>query len=227
MPRVFQKQKRSTFAQEVINKLRKAIASGKLKPGTRLIESQMAKEMGISRFPIREALRALEREGLVVIQPFKGAHVSEVSQQEILELYSLRRVLEEFAIRLLMQGVDQKKIAALEKIITAMRQAADDNDPARVVAEDLRFHRKICELSGHRKLLNMWRTLDKQIRTYLAMENPLYSRLHDYIATHDPILQSIKAGRVEDAVAQVADHLNQVPDRLLRSIKKASSQMKK
>ena len=99
MPPVFSRQKRSTLMDRAFQQIREAIRSGKLKPGDRLVESQLAEEMQISRFPIREALRYLEKEGLVKTKPFKGTYVAQLTEKDMEELYSLRSAIEELAER--------------------------------------------------------------------------------------------------------------------------------
>ncbi len=89
--------------------IREAIRNGKLKPGQRLIETQLAEEMQISRFPIREALRYLEKEGLVETKPFKGTYVAQLTEQDIGKLYSFRSALEELAVRILIENINPKK----------------------------------------------------------------------------------------------------------------------
>ena len=126
MPPVFKRQKRATLMDQALNEIRKAIRSGKLKPGERLVESQLAEAMQISRFPIREALRYLEKEGLVETKPFMGTHVAQLSEKDMEELYSLRSAIEELAVRILIENIDPAKINALETIFHSMQKASQD-----------------------------------------------------------------------------------------------------
>ena len=166
MSPVFTRQKRATLTDQVLKEIREAIRCGKLKPGERLIEMQLAEEMQISRFPIREALRYLEKEGLVETKPFKGSHVAQFTEKDMEELYSLRSSLEELAVRILIENLDEKKIKELETIIQSMQKASLNGNLDQMISEDLRFHQTICELSGHRKLLEIWRTLESQLRGF-------------------------------------------------------------
>jgi DNA-binding GntR family transcriptional regulator len=106
VPPVFSKQKRATLTDQALRQIREAIRSGKLKPGDRLLETQLAEEMHISRFPIREALRYLEKEGLVQTEPFKGTYVAQLTEKDMEELYSLRSAIEELAVRILIKTID-------------------------------------------------------------------------------------------------------------------------
>ena len=207
MPRVFSKQKRATLTDQALKEIREAIRSGKLKPGERLIETQLAEEMQISRFPIREALRYLEKEGLVATKPFKGTHVAQLTERDMEELYSLRSALEELAVRILIENLDEKKIKELETIILSMQKASQSGQLDQMISEDLRFHQTICELSGHRKLFEIWRTLESQLQVFLTIEKDFFETAYQFVSTHDPIMDAIKHRDVKKAEKAIRDHL--------------------
>ncbi len=207
MPPVFSRQKRATLADQALKAIRDAIRSGKLKPGERLVEMQLAEEMQISRFPIREALRYLEKEGLVETKPFKGTHVAQLTEKDMEELYSLRSSLEELAVRILIENLDEKKIKKLETIIQAMQKASQAGNLDQMISEDLRFHQTICELSGHRKLLEVWRTLESQLQVFLTIEKDFFETAYQYVSTHDPIMEAIKDRNIKRAEKVIRAHL--------------------
>ena len=207
MPPVFTRQKRATLTDQVLKEIREAIRCGKLKPGERLIEMQLAEEMQISRFPIREALRYLEKEGLVETKPFKGSHVAQFTEKDMEELYSLRSSLEELAVRILIENLDEKKIKELETIIQSMQKASLDGHLVQMISEDLRFHQTVCELSDHRKLLGVWQTLESQLQVFLNIEKDFFETAYQYVATHDPIMEAIKKRNVETAEKAIREHL--------------------
>ena len=207
MPPVFSKQQRATLTDQALKEIRDAIRSGKLKPGQRLIEMQLAEEMQISRFPIREALRYLEKEGLVVTKPFRGTHVAQFTEKDMEELYSLRSSLEELAVRILIENLDEKKINKLEKIIQSMQKASQTGNLDQMIFEDLRFHQTICELSGHRKLLEVWRTLESQLQVFLTIEKDFFETAYQYVSTHDPIMEAIKLRNIKTAEKSIREHL--------------------
>lgn len=208
MPPVFSKQKRSTLMDRAFQQIREAIRSGKLKPGDRLVETQLAEEMQISRFPIREALRYLEKEGLVEARPFKGTYVAQLTEKDMEELYSLRSAIEELAVRILIKNIDEKKIKKLESIVVAMVQSSEDDNIDQMISEDLRFHQTICEMSGHRKLLDVWSNLENQLQVFLTIEKNLFENSYQFVTTHHPILEAIKSGKVSSAQKAIRDHLN-------------------
>ena len=110
--------------EQVADQIREAIKSGKLKPGDRLIETELANGMQISRSAIREAMRYLEKEGLVTTTPFKGAHITKFTEKDLEDLYNLRTALEELAIRTLIKNLNNEKINKLEAVLKKMEQVA-------------------------------------------------------------------------------------------------------
>jgi DNA-binding GntR family transcriptional regulator len=207
MPHVFSKQKRPTLMSQALNEIREAIRKGKLKPGDRLIEAQLAEEMQISRFPIREALRYLEKEGLVQTKPFKGTYVAQLTERDMEEMYSLRSAIEQLAVQILIENIDLKLISKLESIVKSMEQASKDEDLDKLISEDLRFHQTICELSGHRKLLEVWLMLENQLMIFLTIEKDLFENSYQFVMTHKPILAAIKGRKIRPAQKAIRDHL--------------------
>jgi DNA-binding GntR family transcriptional regulator len=214
MEKILHEQKRSTLMNQALTHVRDAIIQGKLKPGDRLIESQLADQMKISRFPIREALRYLEKEGLVENIPFRGSYVSSFSETDMEEIFSLRGAIEGLALQILTNRIDEEKLKRLSTIIKDMEESAQNRNSTDVVACDLLFHRTICEMSGHRKLLSFWETLEHQIYMFLTIEKKVYHPPERYVTTHIPILEALEKKdsalaharlriHLEDAMAQI------------------------
>lgn len=192
---------------QALTHIRKAILKGKLKPGDRLVENKLAEQMQISRFPIREALRYLEKEGLVENIPFRGTYVSRFTEKDMEEVFSLRGALEALALRLIVNHIDDDKLATLVEIINNMEASARDEDAIGVVANDLQFHRTVCEMTGHRKLLFFWNTLEHHIHMFLSIEKKVYHPPERYVSTHYPILDALKKKDLELATARLRIHL--------------------
>lgn len=203
---IFREPERTTLKMEAVKQIKEAIQSGKLRPGDRLVESVLAKEMNISRFPVREAILFLEKEGMVVTAPFKGTYVSQFDEKDLDELYTLRSALEELAIGILMEKISSQEIEKLESILKAMEKATRKGK-ASLVAEDMRFHRTICEVSGHRRLLEIWLTLTDQLWSYIALEEDSYERGDRLLQTHDPVIEAIKKGDRLAAQKCMRDHI--------------------
>ena len=204
---VFQKQKRTTFKTVALKQIKEAIQSGRLKPGDRIVETQLAREMGISRFPIREAISSLEKEGILITIPFKGTYISHYDENDLEEIYTLRSALEELAIRLLMEEIASKKIKKLESILAAMEQAAHKGRVGRLIFGDMQFHQAICELSGHRRLLEAWLTLKDQLGSFIALEEHSYGGPEQLLKTHYPLMEAIKKGDSSLAEKRLREHL--------------------
>ena len=204
---VFHKQKRATFKTIALKQIKEAIQSGKLKPGDRIVEAELAREMGISRFPIREAISSLEKEGILITIPFKGTYISHYDEDDLEEIYTLRSALEELAIRILMEKITSKKIQKLESILAAMEQATHKGKVGRLIFGDMQFHQAICELSGHRRLLEVWLTLKDQLRSFIALEEHSYGGPEQLLKTHYPLMEAIKKGDSSLAEKRLREHL--------------------
>ena len=194
MEPIFKIEKRSILVEQVANQIREAIKSGKLKSGERLIEIDMANGMQVSRSAIREAIRYLEKEGLVITTPFKGAQVIELTEKDLEDLYSLRMALEELAINTLIKNLDQELIRRLELVVTTMKRVAQKGNVEEIIEADLSFHRTICELSNNRRLLEAWLNLSHQLRAFIGLEDQLYDNdtPETTLGLHYPVFDAIK-----------------------------------
>jgi len=204
---VFKAEKRSILVEQVANQIREAIKSKKLKSGERLIETDLASGMETGRNAVREAIRYLEKEGLVTTTPFKGAQVTEFTKEDLDELYDLRIVLEELAIRTLVRNIDREKIARLESVVKAMKRVTKKGTVEEIIDVDLNFHRTICELSGNRRLLSTWLNLSHQLRAFIGLENQLYDddTPETTLGKHYPVFEAIKKGDTDLAVKRMRE----------------------
>lgn len=189
---------RRTLSGEVTRAIRQAVLSGVYQPGDHLTEAGIARQMGVSHGPVREALRELEAEELLIIEPHRGAFVRAFSAQDVRETYSLRSLLESAMVHLAQPRVQPADLDDLQTLIEGMRAAAAAGDIAVEIELDLEFHRRLCELSGHRRMYEAWLRLASPIRLFLAMAIPTYLPAHDAAESHAPIVQALRAG---DAVA--------------------------
>ena len=158
---------RSPRREQVLEALREAIWTGKLEDGERLIEDRIASELKTSRGPVREALRQLEHEGLVVSYPYRGAVVLGVSDEEVREvLVPIRLVLEKFSFTKAAELMSDEDFAELAKEVWQMGEAARTNDLARSVEADIRFHELMLERSGQPHTAQVWRSILPRTRVY-------------------------------------------------------------
>ncbi|NIP43165.1 MAG: GntR family transcriptional regulator, partial [Aliifodinibius sp.] len=154
-----------TLSDYAANKLREAILLDIIKPGQRLIEQELAESMETSRGPVRDALKILETEGLVTREPHRGAFVTELKQEDVIEIYTLREVLERLALRYAIRNATDEQIDELAKIVEEMENLAQqDYDQIEATDLDMKFHYTLCKISGHQRVLNAWVSLSSQIR---------------------------------------------------------------
>ncbi|RTZ96014.1 MAG: hypothetical protein DSY90_11785 [Deltaproteobacteria bacterium] len=205
--RFFFPQNRPTMTQIALESIREAIEKGWLKPGDRVVESRLSKELGMSRFPIREALCYLEKEGLVETIPFKGVRVSQITPQDIEDLMAVRCALEELAVKRAIQRMTPEKIEHLQHIIDQMENAVAGGEKEDVLNADLYFHQSICEFAENSRLLNAWLPLASQIRVCLGMEYILYQTSEEFVDTHMPLMAALKARDEKTALKLMWDHI--------------------
>ena len=188
--------------------IRRAILEGRLAPGSRINEVHIAAELGFSRGPLREALRALEEEGLIVKQPYRGAFVAEVGPQVIEEIASLRVRLEPFAIERALPALRAKPgRRALRSLVDELVKAARRGDMATCIDTHLRLHRLIYELSGHKLLLDGWRSWESQLRVFFALDASTFTSPTTLVEDHqrlaDLLLNADLPTITKDVVAHV------------------------
>lgn len=154
---------RQNLSQEVATYIKELIATGRLNPGDRVIESKLAKELGLSATPIREAIRQLAGEGIVSIVPNKGPLVRTLSKQDIFEIYSVRSVLEGFAIRVATQTASPEEVRNVANLYEDMKRKLHDDSVSSLLQDSARLHRSIVELSHHSRLISMYDSISFQI----------------------------------------------------------------
>src|SRR5438094_6563273 len=152
---------------EVLDILRRAITSGELRPGQRILEVELAAQLQISRATLREALRRLEEDGLVVTSPHRGTYVNRLSAEDVHQLFALRALLEGHAVRTIATRHADEPIAALQAIVDQLAATPSARTPERIEL-DLRFHETLCALSGNRYLLQVWQNIRTHLRAILA-----------------------------------------------------------
>ena len=183
------------------------ILSGEYRPGERLVETRIAQDLGTSQAPVREALRDLELLRFVESEPFRGARVREVSEEELIEIYPVRAAIEEVAAReaaVRLAG----DVEALEAELQAMHRAAEEGDLHAQVEHDVAFHRLIVEASRNRILLETWLSLRIESRTIVtALRSGLDGR--EIAELHRPVLEAIRARNPKLAGETLRRHVEQ------------------
>lgn len=206
---------RETLPDQAAEILRAAIRSGELRPGQRLVEAELAAQMGVSRIPIREAIRSLERDGLVVSEPGRGASVVSLTDEDILEIYGLRASLEAYAIELIIEGNRADAIEELHALVEEMAAPARAGIRDELMEIDLRFHQALCRLSGNGRLLEAWVRLSDQIRMLLRLKDMVADDSGRLPMGHQRIVDAIARGDASDARELLRGHIRMSADQLL------------
>ena len=195
----------------VFNTLRQAILKGELAPGERLMEIQLAEKLGVSRTPIREAIRKLELEGLVLMIPRKGAEVAKISEKSLRDVLEVRRSLEELAIELACQRMTDEEIDQLEQRQNAFKNAIHKGNAMNIAETDEAFHDVIYLGTGNDKLVQILNNLREQMYRYRVeyLKNPeVYPQL---IAEHEELITKITHHEKQEATKIMCRHIdNQV-----------------
>jgi len=194
----------------VADRLRQAILLGQFQPNQRLVEQDLAESMKTSRGPIRDALKVLENEGLVIRETHRGAFVAELNPEDMREITTLREVLESLAIRYLIQRATSSQIDQLENIVHAMENMAlSDYGQMEATDLDMEFHHTLCQISGHKRVLTAWEALSGQIRIVLwkhRLEHPTDLRDRS-VPWHARIVEALRQHDAEKAITLLHEHL--------------------
>lgn len=205
---------KEALGSRVASELRVAIATGEIQAGERLIEVDLAEKFGVSRGPIRDALRILQTEGLIEGQQ-PGMVVIGIDHESINELYSLRDAIEGLAIRLAVGRYDESKLTDIKKYVSAMRMAADNNDATAFALADVAFHNEICRLSGHKRLVDVWEQYEGIMMTLLRLTISLDQNLQSSSQAHQELLELISSGDPDSAVKELTEHLERSRERMI------------
>jgi DNA-binding GntR family transcriptional regulator len=205
--------------QEVLTALRTRILANEIPAGSRLLEADIAEQMGVSRAPVREAIRHLEQEGLVEIFPHRGAVVVGLPEAEIDAIYELRAVIEGRATGAAVDVIGEAELAQLDGLIDRMGVAIKAREIDAIAEIDLQFHGLIVEWSGLTLLRHIWSSLDGlvRVRSYQALDRPGSTAryfLKNAAASHTLLINALRAGDPEAAAMLARQHVLEVPTML-------------
>ncbi len=196
-----------TMVEQAAEAIVAAAARGLFLPGDRLVEAEIARDLGISRVPVREALRLLESQGIVVSTPYKGMRLMQVTNAGVAALMRVRFALESLAVReALRQPGGAERFEGLEVAAMGYRQAAELGDPALIVLADGDFHAELCRVSGNAPLLALWQSLARQLAVIwgLAQQTRVPEAPE---AEHGVLIAALAAGDEAKALAALEAHV--------------------
>lgn len=210
---------RTILREQIKEILLERILRGELEPGERLVETRLARELGTSQAPVREALRDLQSLRLVESEPFRGARVRAVDDEQLLPVFPVRMVLEELAAREAAERANGD-VRSLERELEAMREAAAREDWRTQISHDLGFHRAVVELAGNEPLLQSWLVLGVEVSTAFATYWTYWDQV-DLAEFHVPIVDAIRAREPSRAAAEARKHVRRTESVVKRRVRAA------
>jgi len=214
-----------SIRQKIYSHLREQLLNGEILPHQHLVETRIAKEIGTSRTPIREALHSLELEGLIESIPRVGYVVKAIHEDEVEEICEIRAAIEGVGARWAMEKAPQKLIEDLRKNIAISEEKTVQGDPKAFVELDAQFHEIIARLSGSKRLQELGQTLRRHMLRYRTQSIYLTENVLTAIQGHKGILEAIEKGNLEEVGRAIKHHLEQSKKDILRYAFKEATKM--
>ncbi len=212
-------QKHRPLSEVVYDQLRQDILAGNIMPGTRMMEVELSIKMGVSRTPIREAIKKLEKEGLVVVEPRRGAYTSQVSRADMIGILEVRQHMDRLAASYAATRGNQADFQRIEACAKAYEIAIKEGDSREIIKCDERFHEAIAEASHNTTLLTLVTELQEMVVRFRYIYYGDPHIVQSMIDEHEEILDAIKTGNAEKAMAVAGNHI----DGLISFIKETHS----
>jgi DNA-binding GntR family transcriptional regulator len=209
-------QRRQPLVETVTREVSAIILEGELKPGDKLNEVEIARRLGVSRGPVREAVRQLQEAGLLEAEPFKGSYVRSLNQREVAELYALRSLLESAAVADAIRLATPTDLSAIEEALHETETAALSNAKSRMIEADVAFHTAICRAGHNERITSTFIKLASELRLVHLLMNPDPAQMRAVAKSHAMLLKDIRARGVERAVSAIQRLLNTERDEVLQ-----------
>ena len=203
----------------VFNTLRRAILTGQLKPGERLMEVHLANTLGVSRTPIREALRKLELEGLVIMIPRRGAEVARITEKSLKDVLEVRRALDALSVELACDRITEEDMKRLLQACQDFEKAAKGKDASVIAKADVALHDIIVEATGNQRLAQLVNNLSEQMYRYRFVYIKEESKHDMLVAEHREIYESIASRDKERAARAAKLHIDNQEKSIIRQIR--------
>jgi len=204
------------LSQQIAHAVRRAILHGRYKPGERLVEHDVAALLEVSRAPVREALRQLVQEGLVIVYPHRGAVVTPVSREMVQDVFDIRERLEGLAARLAASRITPDELARLEALIDEMEQSGSAREAGLQVEQDVEFHRLVVTASGRPTLVSTLETISSKAGLLISITRH-NAPLEIVAGLHRPILDALRGGDPDRAEQAAREHVEYGRGVLLRA----------
>lgn len=202
----------------VFNTLRQAILRGELKPGERLMEIVLSNRLGVSRTPVREAIRMLEKEGLVLMMPRKGAQVAQITEKDLREVLEVRVGLEELAVRFACERITEEELRELNQATKEFREALRGNDLQLMAEADVRFHDVIYQATHNQRLIQIINNIREQMYRYRIEYLKDQEGSDALVKEHEAISEAIRRKDVTEAIELIREHIFKQQESILKSL---------
>lgn len=212
----FDLQNHRPLREIVYEQLKMQILTGKIVPGTRMMEVELADEMGVSRTPVREAIRKLEKEGLVTIEPRRGAYASDISVKDMVDTLEVREDLEGLAAALAAERMSAEQIEELIKITRGYSEAIKNSDMEKIISYDEQFHKYIVACSGNKTLIQLSETVQELALRFRYLYYDDFSRYENMPVEHKHIIEAITSGDIEEARSVADEHVKKLKEFVIR-----------
>lgn len=203
---------RKPLREIVYEQLKMRIMTGDITPGTRMMEVSLAERMGVSRTPVREAIRKLEKEGLVVIEPRRGAYASEISLSDMVDVMEVREELEGLAASLAAKRITEEEIEELKGITEGYKKAIEDGDTEKIIHYDELFHKTIISFSGNKTLIKLSEMVQELALRFRYLYYDDFSRYKNMPIQHTKVIEALETGDSEAARAAANDHVRMLKE---------------
>jgi phosphonate utilization transcriptional regulator len=207
----------SSLSSVVQSELERMILSGELPPGEKLTEMALAARLGVSRGPLREAFRMLEEAGLVRTEKNRGVFVRDLPVEEAIEIFDLRAAMDELVGRRLAAGIAAAALKEIRGLVDQMEQAVKVKDTDAYHLLNLRFHDRLVELAGNRKLTDVYRKLIKELSLFRRRNLSDAGLMPVSVGQHRQIVKAIAAGDAEAAGRAMYEHVMESKERTIRN----------
>ncbi len=203
----------------VFETIREAILDGRLKPGERVMEIQLAEKLGVSRTPVREAIRKLELEGLLIMEPRKGAYVADISLKDIEDVLEVRSPLEGLAASLAAIRAKEDEIKLLKEKAKEFKKCMENNDVQGMINKDTEFHEIILHAAKNKKLTSIIEGLREQLQRFRVTYFTEYNIASHLVNEHQNVLHAIESREPEKASKYAQEHIENIKKYIISGVK--------
>lgn len=213
----FTLQNHKPLREIVYEELKRQIMVGEIAPGTRMMEVELADEMGVSRTPVREAIRKLEKEGLVSIEPRRGAYASDISIKDMVDVLEVRQDLEGMAAALASLRITEEEKEDLEKIVQEYTDAVESGNISEIIKYDEAFHKYIVSISGNKTLVQMVSQVQDLALRFRYIYYDDFTRFKNQPLEHHRIVDAIFAADANKARIEAESHLSKLKEFVIKA----------